>query len=329
MKEGYVLVMTSLWLLGGVSSQDCPWEEQGLLPWSDAMTWESFLIPSEGSEILISTGKRVLLDIQPPRLATITIQKGAALIWGNVSGLVLRVEYIMVEGEFIVGSEVCPFIHKAHIKLYGKSDSRYFIDDPNFGRKFIGVPEGGTLELHGKPKTSWTRLSQTIPELDNIECGVVYNHSSQLIGKERQKGLHVIIWNEDGSPLDFDVFDLRTFENVSKFVQTIPDGKIIGMFLFGSDGIGRRGDPAQNGKLAYLDMTIQKLGGDVITKVTDTDSYSFIVRKGDPSSASESYLPDGQRFPGEERYLHLTDWSNTLTFRWQPAHPFHSIIFAC
>lgn len=52
------------------------------------------------------------------------------------------------------------------------------------------------------------------------------------------------------------------------------------MFLFGSDGIGRRGDPAQNGKLAYLDMTIQKLGGDVITKVTDTDSYSFIVRKG-------------------------------------------------
>lgn len=63
----------------------------------------------------------------------------------------------------------------------GKSDSRYFIDDPNFGRKFIGVPEGGTLELHGKPKTSWTRLSQTIPELDNIECGVVYNHSSQLV----------------------------------------------------------------------------------------------------------------------------------------------------
>lgn len=51
MKEGYVLVMTSLWLLGGVSSQDCPWEEQGLLPWSDAMTWESFLIPSEGSEV--------------------------------------------------------------------------------------------------------------------------------------------------------------------------------------------------------------------------------------------------------------------------------------
>lgn len=61
----------------------------------------------------------MVLNQQPVTLATITIRQGAALVWGNVDGITLRVHYIMAEGEFIVGSEDCPFTKQAHIQLLG------------------------------------------------------------------------------------------------------------------------------------------------------------------------------------------------------------------
>lgn len=35
-------------------------------------------------------------------------------------------------------------------------------EHPYFGRKFIGVGTGGTLEIHGKKKLSWTFLNKTL-----------------------------------------------------------------------------------------------------------------------------------------------------------------------
>ena len=32
----------------------------------------------------------------------------------------------------------------------------------DFGQKFIGVKEGGTLEIHGKDKKSWSMLSRSV-----------------------------------------------------------------------------------------------------------------------------------------------------------------------
>ena len=32
----------------------------------------------------------------------------------------------------------------------------------DFGQKFIGVNEGGTLEIHGKDKKSWSMLTKTV-----------------------------------------------------------------------------------------------------------------------------------------------------------------------
>ena len=63
--------------------------------------------------------KRVLLDIQPPDLATITVLSSGALIWGNVKDIVLNVSYIAVHGEFHIGSEGCRFKKRATINLYG------------------------------------------------------------------------------------------------------------------------------------------------------------------------------------------------------------------
>lgn len=32
----------------------------------------------------------------------------------------------------------------------------------NFGQKFLGVESGGSLEIHGPQKTSWTRLAKPL-----------------------------------------------------------------------------------------------------------------------------------------------------------------------
>ena len=35
-------------------------------------------------------------------------------------------------------------------------------DDPTFGEKFLGVKSGGSLEIHGPYKRSWTKLEGTL-----------------------------------------------------------------------------------------------------------------------------------------------------------------------
>lgn len=50
---------------------------------------------------------------------------------------------------------------------------------PSFGEKFIGVEEGGVLELHGKDKLSWTKLSQHAPRYQE-EVTEIYNHRVYL-----------------------------------------------------------------------------------------------------------------------------------------------------
>ena len=65
----------------------------------------------------------------------------------------------------------------------GRYDSSYHANLGQMGsvnsRKFLAVREGGTLELHGKKKTSWTRLAQTIPSQNDLPCAIIYDHADQ------------------------------------------------------------------------------------------------------------------------------------------------------
>ena len=70
-------------------------------------------------QVVIPSGKHVLLDVQPATLATLTIQADASLVWGNVANLELRSEYILVDGAFHIGSPTCRFQQPASIKLKG------------------------------------------------------------------------------------------------------------------------------------------------------------------------------------------------------------------
>lgn len=63
-------------------------------------------------------------------------------------------------GRLDIGSEDCKFDSKAYITLLGKVDAGPTVT--GFGRKFLGVAMGGTIELHGAdPLPAWTKLAKT------------------------------------------------------------------------------------------------------------------------------------------------------------------------
>ena len=70
-------------------------------------------------QVVIPSGKHVLLDVQPATLATLTIEANASLVWGNVPKLELRSELILVDGAFHMGSPTCRFEKRASIRLIG------------------------------------------------------------------------------------------------------------------------------------------------------------------------------------------------------------------
>uniref|UniRef100_UPI00358FC834 cell migration-inducing and hyaluronan-binding protein isoform X2 n=1 Tax=Myxine glutinosa TaxID=7769 RepID=UPI00358FC834 len=135
----------------------CPDEDPSLVRWSPGHD------PSR--KIVIGWGEHFLLA-ESATLHSITVTNGGRLVFADIAAvpLVLRVRSILVDrgGQVHAGSEMCPFSSNLSIILYGRSDEAGEARDPVFGRKFIGVGDGGTLEIHGAPKVSWTFLNHTL-----------------------------------------------------------------------------------------------------------------------------------------------------------------------
>ncbi|XP_070199288.1 cell surface hyaluronidase-like isoform X2 [Littorina saxatilis] len=315
-----LLLAVLVYYPGWVSTvTSCPWDETGLLLWSEASSWQNGSVPAENEQVVIPSGRRVLLDVQPVVLTSLTIESGAALIWGNVAGLTLTTQYVLVDGEFHMGSASCRLKESAAIKLTGRSNSNIFmLDEENDEiRKVILARENATLEIHGMRKTSWTRLAQTIKPISHYPCAFVYDHSDHEVNafaKERTKGLHIIVWNEDGTLYDFT--RLQVFTPLKKFITSLPNGKVIGMYAVG-DGICCRNK--KKADFATLeDVIVNDLGGDVITKVGKEDSYSLLTQKGNKNTTQEHHLIKGQKskyIEQKEEYLQLPLWEKQRDFQ--------------
>ena len=131
--------------------------------------------------------KPILLNTETDRLASVTIVSGGKLIFDPQTSLSkLTSGNVLIDdgGELWIGSSDCKFDGKAEVLLTGKSailhvilsiNQQHDIEsnisgskdddaevDEDFGQKFIGVKEGGSLEIHGKDKKSWSMLSKTV-----------------------------------------------------------------------------------------------------------------------------------------------------------------------
>ncbi len=122
--------------------------------WSDAATWGGS-VPGENAAVTIPAGKRVLLDVNPPALRSLTVE--GELIVEN-RDLTLTVGWIMVRGLMEMGTPDAPYTANATITLNGATGDNVM----NMGARVFGVMNG-TLRLHAQTPTSWLKLNETAP----------------------------------------------------------------------------------------------------------------------------------------------------------------------
>src|SRR5262245_31093501 len=124
--------------------------------WSDAATWPDRQVPRAGDKVTIAQGKEVILDVSPPALGGLDIE--GKLSFSNNADLELTTEWVMLHGELEIGTEARPHTRKATITLTNTVPDEEPAKD--MGDRGIMIM-GGTLNLHGDRKNSWTKLAQT------------------------------------------------------------------------------------------------------------------------------------------------------------------------
>ncbi|MGP0075955.1 MAG: G8 domain-containing protein, partial [Bryobacteraceae bacterium] len=133
----------------------------GAKRWSDAATWPDKKVPTKDAAVTIDKDMNVVLDVSPPPLRSLTIN--GKLSFADNKDLELSTEWVMVHGELEIGTEARPHTRKATITL---TDNVKDEDMTGTGgtndRSDRGIMMmGGTLNLHGTEKNSWTKLTKT------------------------------------------------------------------------------------------------------------------------------------------------------------------------
>lgn len=150
----FVVAMVALATFLGPLSAAPVSAESDLLLWSDPATWGGS-VPVDDDAVTIPKGKRVLLDVSPPPLASLMIN--GELIFDD-QDLFLETDWILVHGLLQIGSEDEPFQSRATIQLIDRHPDE---DIHGMGDKLIGVMNG-RIVIHGEDRgPSWTRLAET------------------------------------------------------------------------------------------------------------------------------------------------------------------------
>src|ERR1700748_3664722 len=144
-----------------VQAQSPPAPTAKATNWSDPATWPNRKVPVAGDKVIIEKDKRVVLDVTPPALNGVTID--GKLSFANNKDVELTTEWIMVHGELEIGTEAKPHTRNATITL---TDNVKGEDISGVGGTTDRVDRGimlmgGTLNLHGPEKSTWTKLAKT------------------------------------------------------------------------------------------------------------------------------------------------------------------------
>ncbi|XP_040908783.1 LOW QUALITY PROTEIN: PKHD1 like 1, tandem duplicate 1 [Toxotes jaculatrix] len=149
--------------------------------WSNASFWRSsaennFTVPAEGTDVVIPSGKWVVLDSNTPPLNKLTVI-GVLEIPDTMNSsstrtsrsvpeyntVVIDAVYISIQGgRLIAGWDDEPFRGELHIRLRGnhRTPDWPLPDGPNQGSKVLGV--FGSLDLYGQPHNVYhTKLAAT------------------------------------------------------------------------------------------------------------------------------------------------------------------------
>ncbi|NXE25720.1 TMEM2 hyaluronidase, partial [Ardeotis kori] len=254
--------------------ENCPDQNPRLKNWSPGKDPEKRVFIRKGDLFRLNSDATV---------HSIIIQDGGLLVFGDdkegSKNITLRTRFILIKdgGMLHVGAEKCRYKSKATIILYGKSNEG--ADVPEFGKKFIGVGPGGTLELHGHQKLSWTLLSKTM-----YFSGLAYGHYT--FKKNFSRGLNVRVIDQDTAEiLEVLKFDTHEFSEDSLKLQNLlkngSPGRIVAIAV---------GDSAAKNLLEETRVTIQNLlGSKFVRGLSYRQAWAFVgVIGGGNSSCNES-----------------------------------------
>ncbi|MEP7355580.1 MAG: G8 domain-containing protein, partial [Acidobacteriota bacterium] len=159
--------------------------------WSDAAAWPDKKVPGKDAAVTIGKDMNVVLDVSPMPLRSLTIE--GKLSFADNKDLDLSTEWIMIHGELEIGTEAKPYTHKATITL---TDN---VKDEDFGgmggndKSDRGIMlMGGTLNLHGTEKNSWTKLAKT--------AAAGSNSIEVLSAGDWKKGQTIVLASTDFDP---------------------------------------------------------------------------------------------------------------------------------
>jgi hypothetical protein len=139
------------------TSSTCPVPPfAGDVPWSSPATWGG-TVPAAGAAVIIPAGQRVVLDVSPPPLKSLTIE--GQLAFDPNQDLNLTAESIIAVGRgatFEIGTPAKPYLKRATITLTGNNTADNIM---GMGTKVLGATTGARIEIHGEPRVAWTQLA--------------------------------------------------------------------------------------------------------------------------------------------------------------------------
>ncbi|KAL8197302.1 UNVERIFIED_CONTAM: hypothetical protein K2H54_019877, partial [Gekko kuhli] len=269
----FVLLLFVLLAVRRATASSCPDQDPRLKLWNPGHDDDNVVNISRGQELLLASSATV---------HSILITNGGKLtIKDNTGPIVLRTQHILIEngGEMHVGSESCPFQSNLTIILYGRADDD---DQPDsyFGQKYIGVGSGGTLEVHGEKKLSWTFLNKTLNPGGLQEGGYYFERSWG------HRGIIVhVIDPKTGSVIHSDRFDTYKLKGESlrlvRYLNAVDEGTILTVAV-NDEGSRSLDDSARK--------AMTKLGSKHFLHLGFRHPWSFITVKGNPCSSVEDHI---------------------------------------
>uniref|UniRef100_A0A452U0G9 hyaluronoglucosaminidase n=1 Tax=Ursus maritimus TaxID=29073 RepID=A0A452U0G9_URSMA len=255
------------------AAAECPDQSPELQPWNPGHDPDHYVYIGRGRTLLLTSSATV---------NSIHVSEGGKLvIKDHEETIVLRARHILIDagGELHAGSARCPYQGNFSIVLYGRADEG-LQPDPYFGLKYIGVGPGGTLELHGQKKLSWTFLNKTLHPGGMEEGGYFFERS----WGHRGVIVHVID-PKSATVIHSDRFDTyrskKESERLVHYLNAVPTGRILSVAV--NDEGSRNLDDA-----ARKAMT--KLGSKHFLHLGFRHPWSFLTVKGNPSSSVEEHI---------------------------------------
>src|SRR5215470_14610459 len=227
--------------------------------WSDPATWSDKKAPASGAVVTINQGIDVLLDVSTPPLHGLTIN--GKLSFADNKDLELTTEWIMLHGELEIGTEAKPHTRKATITLTDNVKGEDFGGMGGNDRSDRGIMlMGGTLNLHGNRKDSWTKLAKTAAAGSNtIEV---------LNAGDWKKGDEIVLASTDFNPRQA---ERRTISAISGNTITLDqklDSMHFGKITFDVDERGEVGMLTRNIRIqASADAEQSFFGGHVMAMI--------------------------------------------------------------